>query len=118
MDSPDDSALPVPQKPRAVTVIGCFVAAAALISYLAAYAFTDALVKAEFFARWQPGDDPRPRRFLIGFAALFALFCTLAGLMRIIGRKGGDEDSEDTSPDETPARFPYAPADPSPEKKA
>lgn len=116
MDSPDDSALPVLKKPRGITVIGCFVAAAGMISYLAAYALTDALVKVEFLTNWQPGQDPRPRRFMIGFIGLVALFTTVAGLLRILGRKGGEDDPEDTTPEEPPAHFPYAPADPRPPK--
>lgn len=76
---------PPTDKPRAVTVIGMFIAAAAMISYLFAYAFTDALVKAEFLSPWTPGDDPRPRRFGIGFGVLLGTFSLIGGFMRFLG---------------------------------
>jgi len=89
------------RKPRPIVVIGLFVAASALISYLAAYAFTDALVKAEFFSPWAPGHDPRPRRFLIGFTSLSAAFGCFAAVMRMIGRNHHDRDETDESPENT-----------------
>lgn len=96
MDSQEPIDLaPEATKPRAITVIGLFIAAAALISYLVTYAFTDALVKAEFFTQWQPGHDPRPKRFIIGFAGLCGLFSSLAGFMRLIGRNHQDRDEDE-----------------------
>lgn len=98
MDSPDDSVVPAPAKPRTITVLGLFVAAAGLISYLATYAFTEALVKAEFLARWSPDHDPRPKRFLAGFLLLMTLFGGATASLRLLGRQKTEEDeSKDDS---------------------
>lgn len=77
---------PVP-KPRAITVLGLFVAVSGMVSYLIAYAFTDALVKAEYFTPWQPGKDPRPMRFLIGFGSLMGFFTSLLALFRFMSAR-------------------------------
>lgn len=99
MDVPDDLNPPAPAKPRLLAVAGLFVAAAGLISYLVAYACTDALVKAEFLSHWQPGHDPRPKRFFIGFGVVLSLFTSAAGLMRVLGRNGAKENDIDESDD-------------------
>lgn len=68
-------------KPRLLNVVAALVVAAAVVSYLAAYAVADALVNAEVLSRWPPGHDPRPRRLAIIFAGLLlssGLAATLA----------------------------------------
>lgn len=86
-DELDDLPPAEPARPRTLTVLGLLVGSAAIISYLAAYALTNALVAADFLSRWQPGHDPRPRRMLIGFTALLAVFGSIAGLVRWTSRR-------------------------------
>lgn len=84
-------------------VLGLFTAAAGLISYLATYAFTEALVKAEFLANWSPDHDPRPRRFFISFTLLISLFGAVTGLLRLLGRQKDlqDELKDDSAEEST-----------------
>ena len=44
--------------PRTTTVVCMLVAAALILSYLWAYAVTNALIAAEVISRWPPGSDP------------------------------------------------------------
>src|SRR5438552_2230069 len=56
--------------PRTTTVVCMLVAAALILSYLWAYAVTNALIAAEVISRWPPGSDPRPLRMCVGFITL------------------------------------------------
>ena len=71
-----------PARPRTVTVLSLLAAAAVIVSYLAAYALTNALVAAGAIAQWRPGEDPRPRRMLVCFATLMCVFGGVAGAFR------------------------------------
>jgi len=76
-----------PQPPRTLSVVGLLVAAALIMSYLWAYAVTNALVAAEFVSRWQPDHDPRPMRMCIGFIALMTVFTFVAGIARWMSKR-------------------------------
>jgi hypothetical protein len=69
-----------------MTVVGLLIAAALIISYLLAYALTNALVAADVITRWAPGHDPRPMRMCIGFVALMILFTAGAGIAQWMSR--------------------------------
>ncbi|HMB95246.1 MAG TPA: hypothetical protein VKK61_04330 [Tepidisphaeraceae bacterium] len=82
MNEPEfDSAPPMP-RPRTTTVLALLAVTAAILSYLGAYAMANALVKAEMITPWPPGNDPRPRWFIIGFAILMGIFFTVGTLAR------------------------------------
>jgi hypothetical protein len=76
-----------PQPPRTLTVVGLLIAAALIMSYLWAYAVTNALVAAEFVTRWQPGHDPRPMRMCVGFVALMCVFTVAAVFARWMSKR-------------------------------
>ena len=59
-----------PPRPKTLTVVSMLIAAALILSYLMAYAVTNALVATEVVSRWQPGHDPRPMRMCLGFIVL------------------------------------------------
>jgi hypothetical protein len=72
-DAPD-SAGPSDQPPRTMTIVLILIAAALIVSYLCAYALTNALIAAELMNRWPPGRDPRPVRMCMGFVVMMSLF--------------------------------------------
>ena len=77
-----------------MTVLGLLVLAAAALSYLGAFAMTDALAKANMIAPISRHPDPRYRWMLYGFAALLVLFTAIGGVMRYFSRRQlGDIDS-------------------------
>lgn len=74
-------------KPRLLKVVAALVVAAAVVSYLAAYALADALVNAEVLPRWPPGHDPRPMRMSAIFAGLLLFSVFAATLARRNARR-------------------------------
>ena len=89
-----DDAPPRQAGPRTITVLGLLVVAAAALSYLGAFAMTDALAKAEIIAPVRRHPDPRYRWMLYGFVALLVLFSAIGGVMRYFSRRQlGDIDS-------------------------
>ena len=76
-----------PSPPRTFTVVGMLVGVALVMSYLIAYALTNALVAAEVVARWQPGHDPRPMRMCIGFVAMMIVFTLVASGAQWLSRR-------------------------------
>jgi hypothetical protein len=74
MNEPDFESAPAAPRPRTATVLGFLAAAAAIFSYLGAYAMVSALLKAEMLKPWPPTHDPRPKWFAISFAILLCLF--------------------------------------------
>src|SRR5438067_4873707 len=89
-----DDAPPRQRGPRTVTVLGLLVVAAAAISYLGAFAMTDALAKANMIAPVSRHPDPRFKWMLIAFVALLVLFSAVGGVMRYFSRRQlGDIDS-------------------------
>lgn len=75
--------------PRASTVqvLGLLVMTAFALSYLGAYAFTNALLDADILQQWAPGSDPRPRLLAVCFMSLLALFGVLGFLFRIVSSR-------------------------------
>src|SRR4051794_2341942 len=84
---PDIYDSPTIPPPRTVTVVGMLVAAALILSYLWAYALTNALVAAEVISRWPIGSDPRPRRMCIGFVVMMMVFTAIAGFAQWLSRR-------------------------------
>ena len=76
-----------PSPPRTMTVVLLLIAAALIVSYLCAYALTNALVSAELMNRWPPGRDPRPVRMCIGFVVMMTVFTVGAGYAQWISRR-------------------------------
>jgi hypothetical protein len=76
-----------PPRPKTLTVVGMLIAAALILSYLMAYAVTNALVAAEVVSRWPPGRDPRPMRMCLGFIVLMTAFTLAASLAQWMSRR-------------------------------
>ena len=76
-------------EPRASTVqaLGLLVSTAFALSYLGAYAFTNALLARDILQQWAPGSDPRPRLLGLLFISLLALFGTAGFLFRIMSSR-------------------------------
>ncbi|HEY1628282.1 MAG TPA: hypothetical protein VGF52_00400 [Tepidisphaeraceae bacterium] len=74
MNEPDFQSAPTAPRPRTATVLAFLAAAAAIFSYLGAYAMVSALLKAEMLKPWPPTHDPRPKWFIISFAILSCAF--------------------------------------------
>jgi hypothetical protein len=70
-----------------MTVVVMLVAAALIMSYLGAYALTNALVAAEVVTRWPPGCDPRPMRMCISFIAMMSIFTLIAAIAQFMSRR-------------------------------
>jgi len=71
-------------RPRTATVLLLLVTAAMTISYLIAYAVTNALVASNMMPAWSPGDDPRPEWMIKGFLFLCGGFALAAGAARFL----------------------------------
>jgi len=65
-----------------INVLVLLVVAAVVFSYLAAYALTNALLKAGLVDPWSPDHDPRPRWMLICFGIVMSLFLVMSALLR------------------------------------
>lgn len=76
-----------PPRPKTATVVSLLIGAALILSYLAAYAVTNALVAADVMSPWPRDRDPRPRWMGIGFFALMALFSAIGAVARLISRR-------------------------------
>lgn len=76
-----------PPRPKTLTVVSMLIAAALILSYLMAYAVTNALVAAEVVSRWPPGSDPRPLRMCFGFIALMTAFTLVAAIAQWMSRR-------------------------------
>lgn len=74
------------QPPRTLTVLGLLGLTALTFSYLAAYAMTNALVAAQVIQPWS-GQDPRPRRFIVGFCVMMLIFMCLGEIFRQISKR-------------------------------
>ena len=82
MNEPDFESAPAAPRPRTATVLAFLAAAAAIFSYLGAYAMVSALLKAEMLKPWPSGHDPRPKWFVISFAILLSIFLVLGLIAR------------------------------------
>lgn len=69
-------------RPSTVTVLGFLVTTAFALSYLCAYALTNALLARDVLTHWAPGADPRPRWMALVFVSLLALFAFTGWLIR------------------------------------
>lgn len=78
------SDLGAPRGPRTATVLMWLTAAALALSYLVAYAGTNALVAADLLSAWPRDRDPRPRWMLLTFSLLLTVALCLAGIARFI----------------------------------
>lgn len=76
-----------PVRPRTLTVLGLLVTAALVLSYLVAYALTDALRAADVLPHWTPGHDPRPRWLLIGFGTVMTVFLATGVAFRMLSQR-------------------------------
>jgi hypothetical protein len=74
-------------RPRTATVLVWFTVAAVIVSYLCAYALTNALVASELIQRWPRDHDPRPKWMLVAFTGLWSLFAAACTGMRWISRR-------------------------------
>jgi hypothetical protein len=77
------------ESPRASTVqvLGLLCATAFALSYLGAYAFTNALLARDILRQWSPGSDPRPRLLGLLFVSLLAVFGVLGFLFRVMSSR-------------------------------
>ena len=75
--------------PRASTVqvLGLLVATAFALSYLGAYAFTNALLQADILQQWSPGSDPRPRLLATLFVTVLGVFGAIGCLFRLMSSR-------------------------------
>ena len=86
-DVDSDQATALAPKPNTLAVLSLLAVAAAIFSYLGAYAATNALVVAEMIHPIPHDHDPRLRWALTGFGAIM-LVCGLVALVsRIVGRR-------------------------------
>lgn len=71
-----------PRGASTLNVLVLLVVAAVVFSYLAAYALTNALLKAGLIEQWSTEHDPRPRWMLICFGVVLSLFLVMSALLR------------------------------------
>jgi hypothetical protein len=76
-----------PPRAKTATVVSLLLGAALTLSYLAAYAVTNALVAADVISPWPRDRDPRPRWMGVGFFALLVLFSAIGAGMRLMSRR-------------------------------
>jgi uncharacterized BrkB/YihY/UPF0761 family membrane protein len=76
-----------PPPPRTAIVLVVLALVALVISWIGAYAVTNALVAADVLAPWSPGDDPRPHRMGILFICLLALLAAAALMFRWVSAR-------------------------------
>ena len=76
-----------PPRPKTATVVSLLVGAALILSYLAAYAVTNALVAADVISPWPRDRDPRPRWMGVGFFALITMFAVAGAVVRVMSRR-------------------------------
>ena len=86
MEAVDESQLQV-RRPNSLMVLALFMTVAMVLSWLFAYALSDALVSAELLTPWTAGSDPRPRWLLGCFAGLMTIFGAFAAMARHLSRR-------------------------------
>ena len=92
-----------PPRPKTATVVSLLVGAALILSYLAAYAVTNALVAADVISPWPRDRDPRPRWMGVGFFALITAFAVVGAAARMLSRRQLHKiDEMDTTDDLLP----------------
>lgn len=74
-------------RPKPWTLVGLLAGVALVVSYLAAYAVTNALVATEVIAKWSPGHDPRPGWMVRTFLSMIGAFGAIALLFKWSGRR-------------------------------
>jgi hypothetical protein len=67
-----------PGAPRTATVVVFLAAFAVMVSWLAVYAVTNALIATNVMSAWPEGVDPRPRWMLNAFGGFFGAFAVIA----------------------------------------
>ena len=72
--------------PRAWAVLVLLALTALTFSYLGSYAVTNVLVAENLLSPWPAGQDPRPRRLLIGFCVLMLVFIVLGEVFRQLSK--------------------------------
>src|SRR5262245_3631098 len=87
MEDLEFESAPPAQRPRTITVVGLLVVTAATLSYLGAYAMTNALVAADLLKAWPKDNDPRPKWFLFGFVMLVTLFAGIGAMFRFFSSR-------------------------------
>lgn len=87
MDASDFESAPAPQVSRTTTVLIFIAAFSVIVSWLACYAVTNALVATDIISAWQPGEDPRPRWMLHSFIGLFGSFAVVAMAFRWLSNR-------------------------------
>jgi hypothetical protein len=75
------------QRPNTTTVIGLLVGAAAVFSYLIAYAMTNALAAADVIKPFTRDHDPRLKWFLATFCVLLMIFAGFGAMVRHISTR-------------------------------
>jgi hypothetical protein len=76
-----------PPRPKTATVVSLLLGAALILSYLAAYAVTNALVAADVMSPWPRDRDPRPRWMGVGFFAVLTVFSVIGAVVRVMSRR-------------------------------
>ena len=76
-----------PPRAKTATVVSLLLGAALTLSYLAAYAVTNALVTADVMSPWPRDRDPRPRWMGVGFFALITAFAVIGAVVRVMSRR-------------------------------
>jgi hypothetical protein len=87
MNAVDLEESPAPRSPRTATVLIFFAAFAIIISWLACYALTNALIAASILTPWPHDADPRWRWMLNSFGGLFISFIVLGGFFRWVSNR-------------------------------
>lgn len=86
MDVPETEPLPE-TPPNRVAVVGLLILAAAVFSYLIAYAGAGALAAADVLRPWPPDHDPRMMWMASTFGTLLGLFAAGAIVARLTGSR-------------------------------
>jgi hypothetical protein len=76
-----------PRAPRTTTVLVFLAAFAVILSYLAIYAATNALIAADLISPWPQEADPRPGWMLRAFVGMFAACATVGILFRFFSHR-------------------------------
>ncbi len=87
MEGLETTPLPIPPRPRTISVLVFLAVVAVIFSYLIAYAAANALVSAEVIAPWAKGSDPRPKWFGASFLIVMSGFMMLGTFARIVSRR-------------------------------
>ncbi len=73
--------------PRTATVLIFLAAFAVMVSWLAVYALTNALIASHIMSPWPVEADPRPAWMLNAFGGFFGAFSTIGLLFRWASRR-------------------------------